>query len=180
MADLVIIENEHRNKNINIANHIPKGIPLGWERQTLSVGGLMYVGFSDIHTEKLICISSQGQSVINCKTMQKTFCDENYDEDDLIAYAEELGDEIIRIAGDMGGGLRIGSKEGNSLQKIAPYWPKEQIIFCPNYQALYSAPDKCWNVFEDYGIKAYGFSKCGKYFIVATSSDLMVYKRIEE
>lgn len=180
MADLLIIENEHRNKLINIANQIPKGIPLGWEYHALSVGGLMYVGFSDIHTEKLICISSQGQSVINCKTMQKTFCDENYDEDDLIAYAEELGDEIIKIAGDMGGGLRIGSKEGNSLQKIAPYWPKEQIIFCPNYQSLYSTPDKCWNVFEDYGIKAYGFSKCGKYFVVATSSDLIVYKRIEE
>lgn len=180
MIDLLSIENEHRNKNINIANQIPKGIPLDWECHTLSVGGLMYVGFSDIHTEKLICISSQGQSVINCKTMQKTFCDENYDEDDLIAYAEELGDEIIRIAGDMGGGLRIGSKEGNSLQKIAPYWPKEQIIFCPNYQSLYSEPDKCLNVFEDYGIKAYGFSKCGKYFVIATSSDLVVYKRIEK
>ena len=180
MTDLLIIEDEHRTKNINIANQIPKGIPSGWECHTLSVGGLMYVGFSDIHTEKLICISSQGQSVINCKTMQKTFCDENYDEDDLIAYAEELGDEIIRIAGDMGGGLRIGTKEGNFLQKIAPYWPKEQIIFCPNYQSLYSAPDKCRNVFEDYGIKAYGFSKCGNYFVIATSSDLTVYKKIEK
>lgn len=98
----------------------------------------------------------------------------------VLAYKREGLILSKKEGGDMGGGLRIGSKEGNSLQKIAPYWPKEQIIFCPNYQSLYSTPDKCWNVFEDYGIKAYGFSKCGKYFVVATSSDLIVYKRIEE
>ena len=179
MTNLSIIEDEHRKKMINIANQIPKEIPSDWESHVLAVGGLMYVGFSEIQSEKLICISSQGQSVINCKTLQENYCDENYDENDLIACAEELGDEIIKIAGDMGGGLRTGSKEGNSLQKIAPYWPKEQIIFCPNYQSLYIAPDQCWNVFDDYGIKAYGFSKCGKYFVIATSSDLTIYKRIE-
>lgn len=179
MANLSKIEDEHRNKMINIANQIPKGIPSGWECHVLAVGGLMYVGFSEIQSEKLICISSQGQSVINCKTLQKNYCNEDYDGNDLTACAKELGNEIIKIAGDMGGGLRTGSKEGNSLQKIAPFWPKEQIIFCPNYQSLYIAPDQCWNVFDDYGIKAYGFSKCGKYFVIATSSDLTIYKRIE-
>lgn len=180
MTNLSMVEDEHRKRLINIANQIPKGIPSGWEYHVLSVGGLMYVGFSEMQTEKLICISSQGQSVINCKTLQKNYYDENYDENDLVAYAEDLGDEIIKIAGDMGGGLRTGSKEGNSLQKIAPYWPKEQIIFCPNYQSLYIAPDQCWNVFDDYGIKAYGFSKCGIYFIIATSSDLTIYKKIKK
>lgn len=180
MTDVSVIDNEHRKKIINIISQIPKGISLEWECHVLSVGGLMYVGFSEVQTEKLICISSQGQSVINCKTMHKSFCGENYDEDDLIACAEEPDDEIIKIAGDMGGGLRTASKEGNTLQKIAPYWPKEQIIFCPNYQSLYTVPDKCWNVYEDYGIKAYGFNKCGKYFIVATSSDLVIYKKIEK
>ena len=180
MTNISIIEEEHRKKMINIVNQIPKGIPLGWECNTLAVGGLMYIGFSDVQTEKLICISSQAQSVINCKTMQKTYCDENYDEDNLVACAEELGDEIIKIAGDMGGGLRRYSKEGVSLQKISPYWPKEQIIFCPNFQSPYNAPDKCYNVFEDYGVKAYGFSKCGKYFAIATASDLIIYKRMEK
>lgn len=101
MTNISIIEDEHRKKMINIVNQMPKGIPLGWECNTLAVGGLMYIGFSDVQTEKLICISSQAQSVINCKTMQKTYCDENYDENDLIACAEELGDEIIKIAGDL-------------------------------------------------------------------------------
>lgn len=179
MTNISIIEDEHRKKIINTVNQIPKGTPLGWECHTLAVGELMYIGFSDVETEKLICISSEAQSVIDCKTMQKTYCDENYDENDLIAWAEGLGDEIIKIAGDMGGGLRKYSKEGISLQKISPYWPKEQIIFCPNFESPYNAPDKCCNVFEDYGVKAYGFSKCGKYFVIATSSDLTIYKRIE-
>ena len=165
---------------INIVNQIPKEIPLGWESTTLAIGGLMYIGFSDVQTEKLICISSQAQSIINCKTMKKTYCDENYDENDLVACAEELGDEIIKIAGDMGGGLRRYSKEGISLQKISPYWPKEQIIFCPNFYSPYNVPDKCYNIFEDYGVKAYGFSKCGRYFVIATTSDLIIYKRIEK
>lgn len=52
--------------------------------------------------------------MINCETMQKTYCDENYDERDLIACAERLGNEIIKIAGDMGGGLKTGSEEVNS------------------------------------------------------------------
>ena len=180
MTNIPIIEDEHRKKMINIVNQIPKGIPLGWEYNTLAIGGLMYIGFSNVQTEKLICISSQAQSVINCKTMQKTFYDINYDENELVACVEELGDEIIKIAGDLGGGLRIFSKEGISLQKISPNWPKEQIIFCPNFQSPYSAPDKCCNVFEDYGIKAYGFSKCGKYFVIATASDLTIYKGMEQ
>ena len=177
MTDILIMENEHRKNTIKTVNQIPKGIPLGWECHTLAVGGLMYVGFSEIQTEKLVCISSQAQSVIDCNTMQKTYCDENYDEDDLIACAEGLGDEIIKLAGDLGGGLRRASKEGASLQKVAPYWPKEQIIFCPDFQSPYIAPEKCCNIFEDYGIIAYGFSRCGKYFVIATSSDLTIYRK---
>ncbi len=62
-------------------------------------------------SEKLIVISSQGQSVINCETSKKTYCGENYDKYDLIALAEELGDEIVPIAGDGGGGLQRYSKD---------------------------------------------------------------------
>lgn len=178
MTDISKIEEEHRIKMINTVHQIPKGTPSGWECHKMAVGGLMYVGFSEVDTEKLICISSQGQSVINCNTMKKSYCTEDYDENNLTACAEELGDEIVKIAGLMGGGLRTGSKEGNLLQKISPSWPKEQIIFCPAFQSPFIAPEKCLNVFEDYEIRAYGFSKCGNYFIIATSSDLIIYKKI--
>ncbi len=108
-------EIEHRKKMQGIIQRIPTGIPDGWEKTTYAVGGLMYLGFSNVHTEKLVVISSQRQSIIDCQTGSKTYCTENYDEDDLIALAEELGDEIVPIAGDGGGGLRRFSKDGNIL-----------------------------------------------------------------
>ena len=57
----------------------------------------------------------------------------NPNEGDLIALAEELGDEIVPIAGEGGGGLRRYSNDGNTLMSVAPFWPAEKIIFMPNY-----------------------------------------------
>lgn len=177
MQDLVNKEEKNRKHLIDLINQIPKGVPSGWKCDTLAVGGLMYVGFSEIHPEKLICISSEGQSVINCETLKKTYCDENFDENDLVSCAEELGDELVRIAGDCGGGLRHYSNDGNSLELIAPFWPKEQLIFMPCFHSWYSTPHECQIIFDAYEIKAYGFSKCGKCFIVATSSDLTIFRK---
>lgn len=177
MQNLAKIEERNRNHLIGLVNQIPKGPPPGWKCDTLAVGGLMYIGFSEIHTNKLVCISSQGQSVINCETLKKAYCDESFDENDLTAQAEELGTEQIRIAGDGGGGLRHYSRDGNILERVAPFWPKEQIIFMPQFHSWHSAPDKCQIVFDAYEIKAYGFSKCGAYFVVATSSDLTIFQK---
>lgn len=168
----------HRKRMLEIIQRIPIGIPDGWEKTTYAVGGLMYVGFSNVCTEKLVVISSQKQSVIDCKTGSKTYCSENYDEDDLIALAEELGDEIVPIAGDGGGGLRLFSKDGNILMSVAPFWPMEKIIFMPNYSLYTLHPEKCTIIFEDYGIKTFGFSKCGNYIAVATSDSLDIFRKI--
>ena len=67
----------------------------------------------------MIVISTQGQSIINCETDKKTYREENYDDDDFIPLAEELGDEIVPIAGDGGSGLRRYSKDGNSLALVS-------------------------------------------------------------
>lgn len=168
----------HRKRMLDIIQCIPTGIPEGWEKATYAVGGLMYVGFSNVCTEKLVVISSQRQSVIDCKTGSKTYCSENYDEDDLIALAEELGDEIVPIAGDGGGGLRRFSKDGNILVSVAPFWPMEKIIFMPNYSLYTLHPEKCTIIFEDYEIKSFGFSKCGNYIAVATSDTLDIFRKI--
>lgn len=177
MQHLEKIEEGNRNHLIDLINRIPKGLPSGWLCDTLAIGGLMYIGFSEIHTDKLVCISSQGQSIITCKTLEKTYCDENFNENDLIAYVDELGTEQIRIVGDGGGGLRHYSNDGNVLERIAPFWPKEQIIFMPYFHSWHSAPDECYIVFDNYEIKAYGFSKCGEYFVIATSSDLTIFRK---
>ena len=171
-------ETAHRKRMLDIIRRIPTGIPDGWEKATYAVGGLMYIGFSNVCTEKLIVISSQSQSVIDCKRGSKTYCTENYDEDNFIALAEELGDEIVPIAGDGGGGLRRFSKEGNILVSAAPFWPMEKIIFMPNYTHYTIHPEKCTIIVEDYAIKAFGFSKCENYMAVGTSDTLNVFRKI--
>ena len=171
-------DDANRKRLLGIIQQIPSSVPDGWEKETFAVGGLMYIGFSNIYTEKLIVISTQGQSVINCEKGKKTYCEENYDEDDLIALAEELGDEIVPIAGDGGGGLRRFSKDGNILMSVAPFWPMVKIIFMPNYTLYTLNPEKCTIIFEGYEIKAFGFSRCGNYIAIGTSDTLDIFRKM--
>ena len=71
-------EAEHRKRLLDLLDQIPTGVPAGWEKETLAVGGLMYLGFSNLQTEKLVVISSQRQSVIDCGTgqeeIERAFC----------------------------------------------------------------------------------------------------------
>lgn len=174
------MEAEHRARLLSLVEQIPRGIPRGWEREIFAVGGLMYIGFSNIQTEKLVVISSQRQSIIDCKTGEKVYCGENYDELDLTAQAELLSDEVISIAGEGGGGLRRVSAAGDGLDLAAPFWPREQIIFMPRYASWYQHPEQCTVLVDDYKVLACGFSRCGNYMAVGTSSGLHIFRRTGE
>lgn len=173
------IENNNRQVVCAKLENIPNvDAPAGWKRIEIAVGGLLYIGFSDVDTKKLICISSQGQSVINCETGEVDFCDENYDEFELTAIAEELGNEIVHIAGIGGGGLRHYSRTGDMLVSVAPQYPIEKIIFEPNYKSCFTQPEDCLCIYKGYEIRAYGFSRCGNYIAVCDSADLIIFKRV--
>ena len=174
------MENEHKKRLLDLLDKIPRGVPAGWEKETFAVGGLMYIGFSSLQTEKLVVISSQGQSVIDCRTWEKTCCEENYDEEGLAACAEPLGDELIPIAGEGGGGLRRFSPQGDGLAAAAPFWPRERIIFMPRYTSWHQNPEMCAMIFDDYEPKAFGFSRCGNYMAVGTSSEVDIFRRTGE
>ena len=53
------------------------------------------------------------------------------------------------------------------------------IIFMPNYTLYTLNPEKCTVIFEDYEIKAFGFSKCGNYIAIGTSHTLDVFKKAD-
>ncbi|HIY20584.1 MAG TPA: hypothetical protein H9841_01610 [Candidatus Flavonifractor merdigallinarum] len=170
-------EKANRKRIFKLIEQIPEGIPNGWESRTLAVGGLMYVGFSELHPEQLICISSQGQSLIDCTTGKKRYVEEWFDEDNLTAYTDGPESEEVHIAGIEGGGLRHFSKEGNGLEQIAPIWPTEQVIFMPSGCSWWNAPKDCHIVFDGYEIRAYGFNKSGDFFLIATSSELILFQK---
>lgn len=174
------MDTENRARLLALLEKIHQGVPRGWEQETFAVGGLMYVGFSSVQTERLVVISSQKQSVINCRTGETAYCTENYDEEDLIACAEPLGNELVPIAGLGGGGLRRFSRSGDGLETAAPYWPREQIIYMPQYSSWYEHPEVCTVIFDDYEPLAFGFSRCGNYMAVGTSSEVNIFRRIGE
>lgn len=132
------VENDHRIRLLELIHRIPSGTPDGWEKTTFAVGGLAYIGFSNVRTEKL----------------------------------------IVPIAGEGGGGLRRYSKDGNILVSAAPSWPMEKIIFMPDLISYTQNPEECTVIFEDYAIKAFGFSKCGNYMAVCNSHTLEIFRKI--
>lgn len=132
------VENDHRIRLLDLIRRIPSGTPDGWEKAAFAVGGLTYIGFSNVRTEKL----------------------------------------IVPIAGEGGGGLRRYSKDGNILVSAAPSWPMEKIIFMPDFISYTQNPEECTVIFEDYAIKAFGFSKCGNYMAVCNSHTLEIFRKM--
>ena len=91
----------------------------------------------------------------------------------------ELKDEKIRIAGLHGGGLPNGNLHGESIEVMALDWPKTDIIFQPKWTSVYFERDteKCIKIYSTDTMKVYGFSKIGSYFVIGTSSDLLIFKK---
>ena len=88
----------------------------GWKLvKEIAVGGLEWVGFSKTDTGKLLCISSQKTTLIDCFSGEVLPCNCEYDEETRIAYCDELPDEEIGIAGYYGGQLPDCSIQGDSV-----------------------------------------------------------------
>lgn len=160
-------------------------VPAGWQKKTFLVGGLSEVGFSKKHPELLLIISSQGRGVIDCSKLE--LIERDYDtswewidscELWAMGIGKLLGEKII-VGGLHGGGLPASTKEGNYIQFMATNWPIIDLIFEPNFKSVYKEDQAkdCFRIFHDYELRAYGFSFDGNYFIIATSSEVNVYRK---
>lgn len=177
MDDLLQAEAAHRERLLSLLGRIPQGTPAGWTLERYAVGGLQYIGFSAVRPEKLLCVSPQGLRLIDCKTGEKSPCDGDFDEDNLIACVPPLGDELIPLAGEGGGALRRFGAAGDALDTTAPFWPKTQVIFMPAFAIWQQHPEACHVIFDDYELRACGFSRCGDYMAVACPHTLDIYRR---
>ena len=128
-------------------------------------------------------VSSQGRGLFNCLTGERLARDQQpvgtwYDEKQLLARGIGILDkQTIRLAGLYGGGLPTTTEDCWSLNLIAPTWPDYRVILSPPFKTIYDDLDVCVQVFQDYEIRAYGFSNTGKSFVIATSSDITMFKR---
>ncbi len=179
------IEQEHRKKLRKILDKAKnQSCPDKWDFECFAVGGLTEVGFSEQNQDLLLVISSNGRGLFDCSKLKKI--ERDYNNDFEIDYSSlccfgigELKNEKIRIAGLHGGGLPLGNSDGDSLEIMALDWPKVDIIFQPRRSSIYSERDseKCFRIYSPDTLKVYGFSQNGNYFVIGTSSDLLIFKK---
>lgn len=66
------------------------------------VGGFLWLGFSKDDPKRMLCISSDKATIFDCARGTITTTDCDYDEDTLLAIANDLNGDIS-IAGQYGG-----------------------------------------------------------------------------
>lgn len=156
--------------------------PAPWHLVTAAaVGWLTEIGFAE-GTDLLLVVSSQGRGVFDATTGLRIARDDEpphdswYDPIRLTAQGiGSIGDQRVRIAGLMGGGLPRRTRDGWGLERIAPDWPKESVVLSPPRQSVLieRLATGCARLDVD-EIRAYGFSEAGNSFAVALASHTVV------
>lgn len=181
------LNEDNRKRLIKIINSIKKSTKIeSWVCLGIcAVGGLLAVGFSE-KEDLLLVESSSGKGLFDCCTGKKLAREyvQNYEN----PYANKLccrgidvlNYEMVTMAGIYGGGLLTSTTKGDRVEIVAPHWPIHDIIFCPNFASIYidKTKDQCQIVASVYEIRACGFSYNENYFVYATSSEFVLYKRI--
>lgn len=141
-----------------------------------SVGGFIDMGFSELESGKLLCISSQYAAVIDCNTGEKVRCECEYDEWRRIAVCSQLQDETVKLCSVWSGGKRLESRQGESVRIITTEESvggkirrKDQVMFCTERQEV------C--IYDSYSIYNCTFCVRGDYFALACDGGVTVLKR---
>jgi hypothetical protein len=178
-----MIEREHRKKMLEIVSRIPDGLPEKWKKiAEYAISGLTDIGFSQ-DEQFLLVVSGQGRGVFDCFSGKKVARDLEVDgswinEQNLTCQGiGPIAGEEIQLAGINGGGLRSGNDEGDQLLCISPYWPKKEIILCPDWQNCYTEEGalSSYKMWRGYELRAFGFSPSGMTFVIGESSDVTIY-----
>jgi hypothetical protein len=156
------------------------------EAPSRAVGGLTDVGFAD-STDLLICVSSSGRGVFDCMTGTRVARDYGsefeFDAGNLLVEGiGTLDGKKIRTAGIAGGGLATGTQDGWGVQRHPFAFPEEQLFVGPPGQTMLWTQRGVEMHLSKLGgfiteVRAYGFSPTGRTFVVATSSDVMMFAR---
>lgn len=139
-----------------------------------SVGGLEWIGFSKQSPSKLLCISSQKCTLIDCFDTTVTECDADYDEEFFVAICDQLPNEEIDIAGQYGGGLPLSTVRGEHVRIKTDYVNETNVVFTVTFT---SASNESYEIYRNYGYYTCGFSYDGNYFVFAQDAGITILER---
>lgn len=155
---------------------------------TIPVGGLLGVGFAaapDTGEDLLMVVSHDGYGLFDASGV-KIARDRDPDLEmpdgpDLTCPGfGPLAGVQVRIAGLFGGGLHTATDDGWVVNVVSPEWPHHQVLLSTD-GGLCRGPagEKWWHVFHaSYSeLRAAGFSASGRSLVVATSSDITLWRR---
>lgn len=141
-----------------------------------SVGGLLYIGFSNKWSNKLLCISSQYSSLLNCDNGEMTECEADYDEESFTAICSDLPNETVCIYGPFGG-KPILNTDKNEKINILCFKEKHGNKTLIRTRVFFQTSMNEVEIFNDYGFYTCSFSLCGNYFVFSQDTGITVLKR---
>ncbi len=162
--------------------------PAPWtEPVVLAVGGLVAVGLSE-DGRYCLTVSHTGRSVIDLATGEKVA--RNRD-DDLDAFLSESGTVAtgigpldglsVPVAGLYGGGLAPSSPDDWLVLNVSPELGEERIVLQAPGANIYSSFRGLTQLAAPITeVRAVGFTSDGATLVLATSSDLHIWRRIEQ
>lgn len=143
----------------------------GWKiSASFSVGGFLWLAFSKKRPEKMIVISSQKTTIVDCDNGSIEDCNIEFDEKSLTAYCDKLQDEELSIAGQYGGTLPTLSGKG---EKVAVSTSNDHIM---RIVFIRSWLDKRL-IYHNYDAYICGFSYNGDHFVLADDGGILILKR---
>lgn len=165
----------HRESICNLLDDIPMAeAPKGWVfKGCFAVSGFEYFGFSE-NSNILFVASAQGRRLIDMTKNKKVARDYSVDfeinETFLTCYGFDVLDgKKIMLAGKYGGSiLPVSNIHHESLRRVSPLYPCEDIVFQPPFEDCFSKNHNknCVRIYRGF-LYCYGFSFCGNYFVIA-------------
>ena len=160
--------------------------PAPWRYVTrVHLGGVYGVGYGE-SSDLLLVVSAAGRGVFDCLTGDRIARDHDdneawYSEDGL--FAEGIGPlqgTRVSIAGIHGGGLRLTTSDGWSLELVSPNWPNSFLLLRPPWRSGMDYWKDAFKVApsaDDDVITAYGFSPTGSSFVCVMNHVADIFAR---
>ena len=137
-----------------------------------SVGGFEWLAFSKESRGKMIVISAQRTTIVDCNTGIAEDCNIVFDEQELLAYCDRLPDEALHLAGQYGGKLPHVSAKGESVVVKTNDAHRMKIVFVSGFfhRKL---------IYDCYDAYVCGFSYDGDYFVLADDGGILILGRAD-